>query len=127
MKRGEDMQIDATLPIMIVEPVTPVHAYQPPPNMAQTPTPKQPGLLIPSTGNTADAKQADQAVHELNQAIEPFNVDLKFSKDVETGTIVIQMIDKKSGEELQQFPTEATLHVSATLRKLQGKIFSCKA
>lgn len=118
------MQIDPTSPMMIVGPAGPVQSRQPatPANVPGAGL-KQPGRPAP-VGNIADPVQA---VRELSEVIEPFNIDLKFSKDAETGTIVIQMIDKKSGEELQQIPDRATLHVAATLRKLQGKILNCKA
>jgi uncharacterized FlaG/YvyC family protein len=82
----------------------------------------------PAAAPQPDAKtEPKQALGELTEAMEPFNIALKFSKDVETGTIVVEMIDQKSGETLQQFPTPASLHVSAALRKLQGKIINCNA
>lgn len=78
--------------------------------------------------NTKDrTEEIQKALGELNQAIEPFNISLKFSRDEETGQIVIQMIDDKSGTTLHQFPEEAMLHVAAILSKLQGKIFNQKA
>ena len=86
-----------------------------------------PGAGNPSTGNTVGLKETDNALRELGKAIEPFNVSLKFTRDAETGTIVVQMIDDTSGETLQQFPNAARLQVAATLTKLQGKIFNCQA
>jgi uncharacterized FlaG/YvyC family protein len=87
----------------------------------------QPVHTAPAPPNP-DAKVEDkQALGELDQAMESFNISLKFSKDAETGTIVVEMIDQKSGETLEQFPTATTLHVSAELRKLQGKIINCNA
>lgn len=82
------------------------------------------GNLAASARNTAD--ETSRALEELQQNIEPFNVSLKFSRDEDTGTIVIQMIDKQTGDTLQQIPDQASLHLAATLRKLQGKLFSCK-
>ena len=71
--------------------------------------------------------EIQQALGELNQAIEPFSISLKFSRDEESGKIVIEMIDEKSGTTLHQFPEEAMLHVAAILSKLQGKIFNRQA
>jgi flagellar protein FlaG len=76
---------------------------------------------------TVGSAAFEKALNELSQAIQPFNISLKFSRDEETGKIVIQMIDSRSGDTVQQIPDEALLHVSAILGKLQGKIFSCKA
>ena len=79
----------------------------------------------------ADAKdrtaEIQKVLGEFNQATEPFNISLKFSRDEETGKIVIKMIDDKSGTTLHQFPEEAMLQVSAILGKLQGKIFDQRA
>ena len=81
-----------------------------------------------AAANTKDrTEEIQKALGELNQAIEPFSISLKFSRDEATGKIVIQMIDNKSGTTLHQFPEEAMLQVSAILGKLQGKIFSEKA
>ncbi len=49
----------------------------------------------PLAGNTADPQIANQAVHELAQVVEPYNVSMKYSRDAETGTIVVEMIDTK--------------------------------
>jgi flagellar protein FlaG len=76
----------------------------------------------------ANARQdAEQSVRSVNEAIKGFDVSLKFSRDDETGKMVIEVIDQKSGQTLQQFPNEATLHLSAALGKLQGMVFNQKA
>ena len=88
---------------------------------------KQPEVRNPPAGNTVGTQETDKALRELGQAVEPFNVSLKFTRDEETGTIVVEVIDKKSGETLSQFPNGAMLQLAATLSKLQGKIFNCQA
>ncbi len=79
------------------------------------------------TRSTAGSAAFEKALSELSEAIQPFNISLKFSRDEETGKIVIEMIDSRSGDTVQQIPDEALLQISAILGKLQGKIFSCKA
>jgi uncharacterized FlaG/YvyC family protein len=76
---------------------------------------------------TPERPDAEQIMAELSQAFAPFNIALKFSKDDETGTIVVQMIDQLSGETLQQIPTEASLQVAACLGKWQGRILNLRA
>jgi uncharacterized FlaG/YvyC family protein len=105
------MQIDATLPIMMMLPVDQRPGTMPP----QTPAP---------TTTRVQVQDIDHAISELANAVQPFDIALKFSKDPETGTIVIEMISQHTGETLQQIPNEAMLHVSAALGKLQGLIFS---
>ena len=104
------MQIDATLPIMMMLPLDQRPVTIPSP---QTPTTIR-----------VQAQEIDHAIGELANAVQPFDIALKFSKDPETGTIVIEMISQQTGETLQQMPNEAMLHVSAALGRLQGLIFS---
>jgi len=75
----------------------------------------------------ASHEETQQALGELSRALEPFKIALKFSKDQETGTIVVEMIDQKSGETLQQIPNEASLQVAACLSKWQGRILNRRA
>jgi flagellar protein FlaG len=105
------MQIDSTLPIMMEGPSSPGVAVK-----RSAPERKPEPALHPS-------KQLEKALGELSQAMEHSDISLKFSKDEETGRIVIQMIDQKSGDMVQQIPDAAMLHVAAVLGKLQGKIF----
>jgi len=104
------MQIDATLPIMMIPPVEG--------------KPEMSVAVQPQPAATNEIEKIDQAIGELARAVEPFDIALKFSKDQETGMIVIQMISQNTGETLQQIPNEAMLNVAATLGKLQGIIFN---
>jgi uncharacterized FlaG/YvyC family protein len=86
-----------------------------------------PQVLNPSAKTAVGSQATDNGRRELGQALEQYNISLKFTRDEETGTIVIEMIDQTSGETLLQFPNEARLHVAAALSKLQGKIVNCHA
>jgi len=119
------MQIDPTATIMM--------GFSGAGAEAKPGTPAKVRIAIPQSaptqpaGNAAATQQSEQALRELAQVLEPFNISLKFTKDDETGTIVIQLINQGSGETLQQIPNEASLHVAAALHKFQGKIFNSKA
>ena len=63
----------------------------------------------------------------LGGAVQDENIALNFSRDEETGTIVVKLIDQTSGETVQQIPAEALLHLSAALGKLQGQLFDRRA
>jgi uncharacterized FlaG/YvyC family protein len=76
---------------------------------------------------TTATEEQSKALADIAQVIEPFKIALKFSKDDETGRIVVEMIDQDSGETIQQLPTKVSLHVSAVLSKLQGKFVNVKA
>lgn len=62
-------------------------------------------------------------LQSLEEAVAVANISLNFSRDEDTGSIVIKLVDQTSGETVQQIPSEATLHLSAALSKLQGQIF----
>jgi uncharacterized FlaG/YvyC family protein len=81
---------------------------------------------IKKASQQAGSAQIEQAISEANHALEPFQMSLKFSKDADTGMIVVQVVDK-SGEPVRQTPTEASLVIAASLAKLQGKLFSRQA
>lgn len=96
-----------------------------PPNKQGAPaTHKGDEATEPASSSPSDA---EQGVRSLNEAIKAFDVSIKFSRDEETGKVVIEVIDQKSGQTLQQIPNEATLHLSAALGKLQGLVFNQKA
>lgn len=106
---------------LALRPISPVRDQRP---MGLRQRPQPTPVAVDTKDVTAEIQKS---LGELNQAIEPFSVSLKFSRDEETGKTVIKMIDNKSGTTLHQFPEEAMLHVAAVLGKLQGKIFNRKA
>ena len=72
----------------------------------------------------AEAKSIEQSVRALNKAAEAYDIALQFSRDDETGAIVIKMVKQETGEVVHQIPEEAKLHLSAVLGKLQGQLFA---
>jgi flagellar protein FlaG len=111
------MKIDPTMPIMLSG-----AGATPKPNVA--PRVQDPVREMAADNGTDKSQQTEAALKELSDVMAPFNISLKFTKDQDTGTIVIQMVDQKSGDTLRQIPSEASLRVAATIAKLQGKIFS---
>ena len=85
------------------------------------------------SGNTTGAPASnqepnvEQVVKSLEEAVRGFDIALNFSRDEDTGAIVIKLIDQQSGETVQQIPNEAMLRLSAELGKLQGQLFSRQA
>lgn len=70
---------------------------------------------------------AAEAAQTVAEAVKESQIDLQFSRDDDTGTIVIKMVDQLSGETVQQIPSEALLRLSAALGKTQGQLFDQKA
>ncbi len=76
----------------------------------------------PGQGEAAAA-----AVRAVADAVKAAQIELKFSRDDDTGTIVIKLVDQQSGETVKQFPSEALLRLSAALGKTQGQLFDQQA
>ena len=74
-----------------------------------------------------DTAQLEQVSKRIQEAIQDTNISLNFSRDEESGTIVVKLIDQLTGEAIQQIPSEAALRLAAALGKLQGQFFNQKA
>lgn len=72
-------------------------------------------------------EEVEAAVRAISEAVSESNIALKFSRDDDTGSIVIEMIDQNTGEPVRQIPSEASLKLSAALGKLQGNIVNHQA
>lgn len=71
-------------------------------------------------------QEADSAARSLEEVLTGYNISLKFSRDDQTGTTVVQLVNK-AGETLRQFPSEVSLHLTAMFGKLQGRLFNRQA
>jgi flagellar protein FlaG len=81
---------------------------------------------LKTTGGV-DPQKIQEAVEAFNRELKGSDIILKFSLDEESGGVVVQIVNQTTGETLRQFPSAEMLHLSATLGKLQGKLFSHKA
>jgi flagellar protein FlaG len=101
------------------------------PTPASSDSPKAPGAKSEETPAAVSTNRGEQslekAIHAIDEAVKEANLSLDFSRDDETGAIVIKLIDQQTGEAVQQIPSVARLHLAAALGKLQGQIFSRKA
>ena len=70
---------------------------------------------------------SEKVLKSFGEALKQANITLKFSRDEDTGMVVIKMIDQTSGETVTQIPSQAVLQISAYLGKMQGLVFSHKA
>ena len=76
---------------------------------------------------SGQAEAAEEAAQALAEALKETEIELNLSRDDDTGTIVIKLVDRLSGETVQQFPSEALLRLSASLGKTQGQLFDQQA
>jgi flagellar protein FlaG len=81
--------------------------------------------------NAADAKAAKgsgdlkQAVSQLNDHVQNMQRDLQFSIDIESGNIVVKIIDAKNEKVIRQMPTEEALRLAKDLTaQADKKVFN---
>lgn len=69
----------------------------------------------------ADLKEDNESLTELQEALTEHSITLSYSRDDKTNQLVIKLVDEKTGEALQQFPSEVSLKLAAVYSRLQGQ------
>lgn len=64
---------------------------------------------------------------EVKSVFEENNISIAFSRDEETKAIIVKLVDKATGEEIRQIPTEVSLKLVAINAKLQGNFVDEKS
>jgi uncharacterized FlaG/YvyC family protein len=72
-------------------------------------------------GNVSQNKSDN--LSEITSVLDEGNISLSFSQDETTKALVVKLIDKITGEEIRQIPTEVSLKLVAINAKLQGNFF----
>lgn len=72
-------------------------------------------------------EQIQQAVRDLQRAVEPMANDLNFSIDRESGKTVIRVVDSATQELIRQIPSEEVMSISRALNRLAGLLVREKA
>ncbi len=85
------------------------------PDTTTTPVFKQPEA-------NQNQKDVEGAVRSLDQAINPLGLSMQFSRDDETGNMVLKMVNPSTGEILQQIPNEVSVRLAEVFGKLQGQV-----
>lgn len=65
------------------------------------------------------AAQIEQAVTEINEYVQSIQRDLHFSVDEDSGTTIIRVRDKESGELIRQIPEDIFLNLAQNLKDNQ--------
>ena len=89
-------------------------------------------VVAPSTGAQAGAPEGDwaeaeQSLRSIGETLEAFRISLNFSRDEETGAVVVRLMEEGTGEMIRQIPSEAALKLATAFGKLQGLIFNRRA
>lgn len=85
-------------------------------------------------GDTANASQKSTNIEELNAVIKsvndfikPFNNNLQFNIDQDTGQTVVKIMDSATKEVIKQIPSEDMLVLAKALDQLKGLLVKQKA
>ena len=71
---------------------------------------------------TPNLAQVNQAVKNINRALQDQSQDVEFSVDSESERTVIKVVDQKTKEVLRQIPSEEVVEIAKALDRLQGLI-----
>ena len=82
---------------------------------------------VSTTEKTAESRQLDQAVADINRFLQPVASSIEFSIDEDSGRTLVQVIDTDTKDVLRQFPSKETLAISQELDRLQGLLIRDKA
>lgn len=61
-----------------------------------------------------------EKLQEITSVLDEGNISLSFSQDETTKALVVKLVDKITGEEIRQIPSEVSLKLVAINAKLQG-------
>ena len=80
---------------------------------------------VEKTLNEPDSQQIKALVEDVQNKLN--NVDLHFSVHQSSGTIMVTVTEKASGEVIREIPSSETLQLAAKLDEMVGMIFDQKA
>lgn len=121
------MSIEFTPAVAAISPVTAVGVKAGAPE-----TEPPPPVHFPSPGESAGASaeesaELERSLRSLGQTLADSRISLNFSRDEESGALVVRMVDDGTGETIRQLPSEAALRLANAFGKLQGLIFKGEA
>src|SRR5690349_21073289 len=100
------MRIESTMPITEVQPVERVYPTRPVNDALPFRLQFDAFHKEMSGSDQEQAKDIEKAVRTLNKAAADYDIALQFSRDDDTGKIVIKMVKQGTGEIVQQIPDE---------------------
>ena len=93
-------------------------------------TPRQAEAALPASSEAAshpNPQHIQQAVRDIQRAVEPVANNLNFSIDQESGKTVIRVVDSATQELIRQIPSEELMSISRALNRLAGLLLQEKA
>ena len=83
--------------------------------------------LLPSGHAAPTESQVRDAIGAANAALKQVTNDLEFSRDTETGKIVVRIVDADTQQIIRQFPSEEMLAIARAINRFEGFLIKQKA
>lgn len=77
--------------------------------------------------NPLNRDDAEQVTDRMNKLMELMNTDLQFSLHEKTKRLIVQMVDKRDGTVLKEFPPHELLDTIANIQEYVGMLLDKKA
>ncbi len=74
-------------------------------------------------GNTPQGSGLEDVVQDVEEYLSQMKVDLSFKLHEDTGDMVVQVINGKTGEVVRQLPPDEVLELREKLKDLRGVLF----
>ncbi|WP_082583930.1 flagellar protein FlaG [Noviherbaspirillum sp. Root189] len=82
---------------------------------------------VQQPGAVPDLSTLEQAVKDLNKAMQTQSANLEFSVDEDSNRTIVKVIDQQTQEVLRQIPSEEALKISKALNQVSGLLIRQKA
>lgn len=92
-------------------------------SLVPTPTPTQPRPAASPPSN----QQVQDAVKQMEQAVQAKASALQFSVDDSSGKTVVRVVDQHTGDVIRQIPSEEVLKIAQSIEQFQGLLAKVKA
>lgn len=77
--------------------------------------------------NPLSRDEAEQVTDKMNKLMQLMNTDLQFSLHEKTKRLIVQMVDKRDGTVLKEFPPHELLDTIANIQEYVGMLLDKKA
>ena len=81
----------------------------------------------PKVSSQPSSAQVQEAMHKLQQVIEPVANNLTFSVDEQSGKTVVRVVDSVTKELIRQIPSEEVMAMAHAIEQQAGLLVQAKA
>ncbi len=87
---------------------------------------EKPSLSAVAAEKDSDSNELQSAVNAIQDFVQSLQRNLEFSVDDSTGTVVVKVVARDSGEVIRQIPSETALELAKSLHDVNSLLFDEK-